>query len=109
MCHHSESENLVQACNQILGVILSREILHRVICTHAIQEALPYIDKILYITPQPADFVKKMYDIPDHAMESSLPWAGWFSKRKSGFGSAIEFDRIQAWHKGTYYLRIPAR
>lgn len=48
---------------------LSRGILHKMFYRRIIQEALPYIDKVFYITHETAEFLKTMYSIPDHMME----------------------------------------
>lgn len=49
--------------------VLSREVLHKMFYRHLIQKALPQIDKVFYITHETGEFLKVMYNIPDHMIE----------------------------------------
>lgn len=62
--------------------VLSREILHKMFYRRLIQNALPSIDKMFYITYETAEFLKTMYNIPDHMMEF-LPLGGVVLEEKS--------------------------
>ncbi|MEG1619757.1 MAG: glycosyltransferase [Eubacterium sp.] len=48
---------------------LSKKILHRGFNRRIVQEALPYIDKILCVAYESFDFLQKMYDVPQEKME----------------------------------------
>ncbi len=49
--------------------VLSREVLHKMFYRSLVQRALPHIDKVFYITYETAEFLKMMYNIPNHMME----------------------------------------
>lgn len=49
--------------------ILSRLILHRLYYKHVIKKALPYIEKIFYLTIEVKKFLLQMYQIPDNKLE----------------------------------------
>lgn len=52
----------------------SKNILHRLIYRSWLQEALPYVDKIFYISQESKEFAQEMYKIPDEIMEhNNLP------------------------------------
>ena len=52
----------------------SKNILHRLIYRSWLQEALPYVDKIFYISQESKVFAQEMYKIPDEIMEhNNLP------------------------------------
>ncbi len=56
------------------GNWLSRNVLHHVIYRSWIQKALPYVDRVFYISAESRDFAKEMYDIPLEMMEhNNLP------------------------------------
>lgn len=53
---------------------LSKNILHRIIYRHWIQKALPYVEKVFYISEESKDFAREMYGIPESIMEhNNLP------------------------------------
>lgn len=49
--------------------VLSREVLHKMFYRSVVQRALPHIDRVFYITHETAEFLKMMYNIPNHKME----------------------------------------
>jgi len=49
--------------------LISRVILHRIYYRSIVRRALPYIDKILFISMETKEFIKKTYGIPESAME----------------------------------------
>lgn len=52
----------------------SKNILHRIIYRHWIQKALPYVEKVFYISEESKDFARDMYGIPESLMEhNNLP------------------------------------
>ena len=56
------------------GNWLSRNVLHHFIYRSWIQRALPYVDRVFYISAESRDFAKEMYDIPLEMMEhNNLP------------------------------------
>lgn len=53
---------------------VSKNILHRIIYRRWIQKALPYVDKVFYISQESKDFACEMYGIPGSLMEhNNLP------------------------------------
>lgn len=53
---------------------ISRTILHRHIYRHWIKKALPYVDKVFYISQESREFAQEMYDLPDSILEhNNLP------------------------------------
>lgn len=53
---------------------LSLNILHKTIYKHWIHKALPYTDKVLYISAESKDFIMQVYDIPEEITEhNNLP------------------------------------
>lgn len=53
---------------------MSKNILHRIIYRRWIQKALPYVDKVFYISQESKDFAREMYGIPESMMEhNNLP------------------------------------
>lgn len=53
---------------------LSREILHKIIYRYWIQKALPYVDKVFYISIESKEFAHDIYGIPNNLMEhNNLP------------------------------------
>lgn len=53
---------------------LSKNILHKCIYRAWIQKALPYVDRVFYISSESKDFAHEMYDIPYENMEhNNLP------------------------------------
>lgn len=53
---------------------LSKNVLHKVIYKSWIQKALPYTDKVFYISAESKDFAQEMYGIPSAIMEhNNLP------------------------------------
>lgn len=56
------------------GNWLSKNVLHRVVYRNWIQNALPYVDKVFYISAESRDFAHEMYGIPLDIMEhNNLP------------------------------------
>jgi glycosyltransferase involved in cell wall biosynthesis len=56
------------------GNWLSKNVLHRVVYRRWIQDALPSVDNIFYISAESRDFAHEMYDIPFDRMEhNNLP------------------------------------
>lgn len=53
---------------------VAKNILHKRIYRSWIQKALPYVDKVFYISAESRDFAKEMYGIPQEIMEhNNLP------------------------------------
>lgn len=53
---------------------MSKNILHRIIYRRWIQKALPYVDKVFYISQESKDFAREMYGIPESMMKhNNLP------------------------------------
>lgn len=53
---------------------ISKNILHRKLYRSWIQKALPYVDRVFYISAESKDFAKEMYGIPEELMEhNNLP------------------------------------
>lgn len=53
---------------------VSRNILHRIFYRSWIQKALPYVDRVFYISQESKDFAQEMYGIPEKLMEhNNLP------------------------------------
>lgn len=53
---------------------LSKNILHRIVYRRWIQNALPYVDRVFYISAESKDFAHEMYGIPYDMMEhNNLP------------------------------------
>lgn len=48
---------------------LSKEILHKLFYKQIIKRALPYINKILYLTYENKEFLKNLYKIPENKLE----------------------------------------
>lgn len=53
---------------------VSMNILHRLLYRNWIKDALPYVDRIFYISQESKDFVIKMYGLPENLLEhNNLP------------------------------------
>lgn len=48
---------------------LSKNILHKIFYKSVIRKALPYVDKVFYISYESMEFLKEMYNIPSKIME----------------------------------------
>ena len=48
---------------------LSKYVLHKMLYKHAIDKALPAIDKVLYVSYECQTFIQQMYNIPDSILE----------------------------------------
>lgn len=53
---------------------ISKNILHKIIYRNWIQKALPYVDRVFYISEESKEFARDMYRIPEYMMEhNNLP------------------------------------
>lgn len=55
--------------NNSATTFLSRNVLHKIFYRSVVQLALPYIDKVFFVAHECGDFLKDLYNVPDHMME----------------------------------------
>lgn len=55
--------------NNSATTFLSRNVLHKIFYRRIVQLALPYIDKVFFVAHECGDFLKDLYNVPDHMME----------------------------------------
>ena len=83
---------------------ITRNILHRFIYRRWLEKALPYVDKVFYISQESKEFVQEMYRIPNGILEhNNLPGETIPIDKKEEYKSEV-FERLGLDNKNYLFL-----